>query len=60
MSNQAVQGFIQRRWRREEHKEIGKTGAAFKNIFSHHRPNDDPVQTITKTQKKWRPESVIY
>jgi len=44
---------------REEQREIRETEAASKNIFFHHRPNDDPVQTITKMQKKWRPDSFI-
>lgn len=33
-------------------KEIEETEAAFKNIFLHHIPSDDPVQTTTKTQTK--------
>lgn len=39
--------------------EIEETEAAFKNIFFHHRPSDDPVQSIVKAQKTWIPDSFI-
>lgn len=37
---------------REKQKETEEMEAAFKNIFLHHIPSDDPVQTTTKTQTK--------
>lgn len=62
MSNQAVQDFVQSvggGGGDGEGTEIEETETAFKNIFFHHRPSDDPVQSIVKAQKTWIPDSFI-